>query len=142
MAILKYDVQPLCQHCGKELFGRADKKYCNDTCRNQANSKKRKRIKSSEPQHIYQILRDIQRNRNIIRNMGVWENETRVVNRSALMDQGFNFEYFTNILETKKGRYHYCFEFGWMELENGKILLVMTDRYQVDVIRVKRDWEY
>lgn len=142
MATLRYDVQPICLNCGKDLFGRADKKYCNDTCRNQANSAKRKKLKKEEPRHVYQISRDILRNRNMIAKMRVYEYEPRVVTRSELMDQGFNFEYYTNILETKKGRYHYCYEYGWLEMENGKILLVMTDRYTENVIRIKRDWEY
>lgn len=142
MSTLRFDVQPTCLNCGKDLFGRADKKYCNDTCRNQANGTRRKKLKKEEPRHVYQISRDILRNRNIIFKMSVWENEPKVVNRRELIDQGFNFEYYTNILETKKGRYHYCYEYGWLELEDGKILLVRTDKYDVYNIKIKRDWEY
>lgn len=118
-----------CEYCDKELFGRSDKKYCNDECRNKANSNKRKRESWGDDKHIYEITRDLKRNRTILKSTGAFLDETKIVTRGWLLDKGYNFEYYTNILHTKKGDYHFCYEFGHLTLEDGKILVVMTDRY-------------
>ena len=60
---------------------------------------------------------------------GAFLDETKIVTRGWLLDRGYNFEYYTNVLHTKKGDYHFCYEFGHLVLEDGKILVVMTDRY-------------
>ncbi|TKB96156.1 hypothetical protein [Pedobacter cryotolerans] len=131
MAKLTYIYDRTCQYtgCGKELFGRSDKKYCNDACRNRANSKNRRKESWGEEKHIYEITRDLRRNRSIMKSTGAFLDQTKVVTRGWMLDRGYNFDYYTNILHTKKGDYFFCYEFGHMELENGKILVVMTDRY-------------
>ncbi|RZM26238.1 MAG: hypothetical protein EOO88_17695 [Pedobacter sp.] len=118
-----------CQQCGKELFGRSDKKYCNDDCRNRANSHRRKRETWGDDKHIYEITRDLKRNRNIMKSTGAFLGETKIVTRGWLLDKGYNFDYYTNILHTKKGDYYFCYEYGHLQLEDGKLLVVMTDRY-------------
>ena len=118
-----------CEYCDKELSGRSDKKYCNDDCRNRANSNKRKKEFWGEDKHIYQITRDLRRNRSIMKSTGAFLQETKIVTRGWMLDKGYNFEYYTNIMHTKKGDYHFCYEFGHLILEDGKILVVMTDRY-------------
>jgi hypothetical protein len=137
MSTLRYESEHRCGYCEKELFGRSDKKYCNDSCRNKANSSIRKRMKWDEPKHLYQIERDIRRNRRILAGTKAWEGEPKILTRGALLDQGFNFEFYTNILETKKGRYYYCFEYGYLVLQDGKILVVMTDKYFSQTIHTK-----
>ncbi|WP_379090685.1 hypothetical protein [Pedobacter sp. UC225_65] len=137
MPTVKYETQHRCGHCDKELFGRSDKKYCNDTCRNKANSFRRKRIKWDEPKHVYQISRDLLRNRRIMADTHAWEGDPKFLTRGQMLDKGFNFDFYTNILETKKGRYYYCYEYGYKELENGKIMIVMTEKYFEMTIRVK-----
>lgn len=54
-----------------------------------------------------------------------------------MLDKGFKFDFYTNILETKKGRYYYCYEYGYKELENGKIMIVMTEKYFEFTVKVK-----
>ena len=48
--------------------------------------------------------------------------------RSKLLGKGFDFEYFTNILNTKSGNM-YCFVYdqGYMALENDFFILVKKD---------------
>jgi hypothetical protein len=118
-----------CAYCDKELLGRTDKKYCNDTCRNRANSKKRKKETWGEDKHIYEITRDLHRNRTIMKSSGAFLDEPKKVTKGWMLDKGYNFDYYTNILHTKKGDYYFCYEFGHLILEDGKILIVMTDRY-------------
>lgn len=131
MAKLTYVFDRRCEYtgCGKELFGRSDKKYCNDECRNRANSVKRRSDAWGEDKCIYEITRDLRRNRLVMKSTGAFLNETKIVTRGWMLDKGYNFEYYTNILHTKKGDYYFCFEFGHMQLEEGRVLIVMTDRY-------------
>ena len=52
--------------------------------------------------------------------------ENRIVSRQELIEAGFRFKFFTSIYRTQKNDlYYYCFEQGWIELANGKILLVV-----------------
>jgi hypothetical protein len=45
--------------------------------------------------------------------------------RTKLMSKGFDFEFFTNILQTKTGNtYFYVYDQGYMILENDYYLLV------------------
>ena len=48
--------------------------------------------------------------------------------RSKMLGKGFDFEYFTNILNTKSGN-TYCFVYdqGYMALENDFFILVKKD---------------
>ncbi|RDC55659.1 hypothetical protein DU508_15410 [Pedobacter chinensis] len=64
-----------------------------------------------------------------MKSTGAFLNDTKIVTRGWMLDRGYNFEYYTNILHTKKGDYFFCYEFGHMILEEGKVLIVMTDRY-------------
>jgi len=48
------------------------------------------------------------------------------------MDIGFNFNYFTNIYETKTGnRYHFCYDQGYLELDDGMYALVVRQKYVI-----------
>lgn len=64
-----------------------------------------------------------------MKSTGAFLGETKIVTKGWMLDKGYNFEYYTNILPTKKGDYYFCYEFGHLILENGKVLIVMTDRY-------------
>lgn len=45
--------------------------------------------------------------------------------RDRLLRDGFQFKYFTHLYETKKGNiYHYCYDYGYLELENDWFLVV------------------
>lgn len=50
------------------------------------------------------------------------------ISRKKLLAKGFNFEYFTNIYQTQTGRkYYFCYESGYLPLDNGEILLVRKE---------------
>jgi hypothetical protein len=49
-------------------------------------------------------------------------------NRTKLVSKGFDFEYFTNILQTKTGNtYFFLYDQGYMLLENDYYVLVKKD---------------
>jgi len=47
-----------------------------------------------------------------------------------MLEQGFNFRYYTNTYITKTGKiYHFCYDQGYIELENDYIALVVRQDY-------------
>ena len=51
------------------------------------------------------------------------------VSKQKLSSAGFNFNYFTNLVKTKESKlYYFCYEFGYLPLENEKILLVKSKK--------------
>ena len=52
------------------------------------------------------------------------------VTKVELLDLGFKFSYFTNQYITKSGNvYHFCYEQGYLELQDGKYALVERKAY-------------
>ncbi len=52
------------------------------------------------------------------------------VHRNLLLEKGFNFDYLTNIYETKKGGvYKFCYDQGYLELDDNNIAIVTRKEY-------------
>jgi hypothetical protein len=52
------------------------------------------------------------------------------VHKDALFALGYNFSFFTQVVETSEGKkYHYCFEYGYIETGNDFIELSLNSRY-------------
>ncbi|MEX1001444.1 MAG: hypothetical protein WDZ35_04955 [Crocinitomicaceae bacterium] len=114
----------LCEHCEAELFGRRDKKYCSDYCRSAAHNEEN-RDYSNYMRRVNNILR---KNRKILSKHN--PNGKAKVDGAVLMEEGYNFAYFTNIYETKKGgKYYFCYDQGYIKLEDGKYALVVRQSY-------------
>lgn len=48
--------------------------------------------------------------------------------QEKLLKEGFDFNFFTNVYTTKDQReYRFCYEHGYLILENGFVLLVKRD---------------
>lgn len=117
-----------CLHCGKELFGRRDKKYCNDTCRNTAN---RKRVGADtwyEPLFIAQINTILKRNYKILKHIVTMHEGPTTVGKFSLIEKNFNFRYYTSVLTTSSGTYYFNYDHGWRELPEDKIMIVMNPK--------------
>jgi predicted nucleic acid-binding Zn ribbon protein len=114
----------VCAECGDKILGRADKKFCSDACRN-AYHYQRSRPSSNYVRNVINILK---RNRRIMEKLNPG-GKTRV-HRDKLSEKGYNFNYITNLHITKKGgEYHFCFEQGFIALDDGWLLLVRRDEY-------------
>lgn len=47
-----------------------------------------------------------------------------------LIDAGLNFHYFTNVYRTQNGKvYYFCYDQGYVELENDFYALVVKEDY-------------
>ncbi|MEZ4921771.1 MAG: hypothetical protein R2780_01250 [Crocinitomicaceae bacterium] len=114
----------ICQNCGTELFGRRDKKFCSDYCRSAAHNEENKDY-SNYMRKVNNILR---KNRRILAKHN--PNGKAKVDANVLMEDGYNFAYFTNIYETKKGgKYYFCYDQGYIQLEDGTYALVVRESY-------------
>lgn len=109
----------LCLHCNAPIFGRTDKKYCDDACRSSYNNKR------YEKQNVY--MRDInailRRNRKILEDLNP---KGKIKLRlSQLQEAGYNFNYLTHIYKTSKGaEYYFCYDYGYLLLPPDHVLLV------------------
>ena len=112
-----------CLECGKPVFGRVDKKFCSDSCRNAYNN----RSNSTSTKYIRQVNNILIRNRRILLDLN--PNGKRKMHRDKLLIVGFDFEYFTNTYTTKAGdEYRFCYEQGYLTLEDGFVLLVESKK--------------
>lgn len=110
----------LCQNCSKPLKGRADKKFCDENCRNQYNNT----LNSDTNAEMRQIQNILRKNRRILQDV-LGENDKLKTSLKKLTDKGFLPDYLTHLYNTKSGsQYRYSFEYGIMQLEEGMVLIV------------------
>lgn len=110
-----------CITCGKPLRGRADKRYCDDYCRNTYNNL----LKSPTNTLIRSINNTLGKNRRILQSLLPESKETIKANRDKLLQLGFNFKYLTNTYITKTGKtYVFCYDYGYLPLGNDWFLIV------------------
>jgi predicted nucleic acid-binding Zn ribbon protein len=108
-----------CPECGKPVFGRIDKKFCSDACRNAFNNK----ANAPRTNHMRNVNNILARNRRILKELN--PNGKMKTHKDKLLKKGFDFEYFTNQYLTKNGdTYHFVYEQGYLMLEEGFVLLV------------------
>jgi len=111
-----------CLDCGEPLIGRADKKFCNDQCRNNYNN----RLNSDLSIAVRKINNILRKNRRILSELNPSGKVT--VHKDKLTNRGFNFEYFTHIYTTQKGHmYRFVYEYGYLPLENDLYMLVLRE---------------
>lgn len=108
-----------CPECGEPIIGRIDKKFCSDQCRT-AFFNKQNKDSSNYMRNVNRILR---KNRQILAELNP-EGKTKV-KRRTLEKAGFDFEFMTSLYKTEKGTvYYFCYEEGYLELENDFFILV------------------
>lgn len=109
-----------CLNCSKLIKGRADKKFCDEACRNQYNNN----LNSDTSAEMRQIQNTLRKNRRILHTI-LGENDKLKTSLKKLTDKGFKPDYLTFLYQTKTGsQYRYCFEYGIMLLEEGMVLIV------------------
>lgn len=112
--------QRACLECGERLIGRADKKFCSDACRIAWNN----RLNRNDTRYMTHVNNILRRNRRILQSLNP-TGKTRI-SRDRMLEKGFDFTYFTSLYKTREGAiYHYCYEQGYLELDNNQFLLVV-----------------
>ncbi len=111
-----------CPECGEKIIGREDKKFCSDACRNAWNNK----INKDSNNYMRNINNRLRKNYRILAELNV-EGKTKTT-RGKMASMGFDFGYFTSLLNTKTGNtYFFVYEQGYMPLENDYFILVRKD---------------
>lgn len=109
-----------CVSCGKALHGRADKKFCNDYCRNAFNNG----LKSVSSNAVRNINNTLLKNRRILE-ATLGRGEMQKVPKEKLLQQGFQFRFQTHTYTNKKGNvYTFCYEYGYLPLDGNWLLVV------------------
>ncbi len=113
--------QRLCLDCGSKIKGRADKKFCNDQCRNNYNNYQNSDANSS----VRNINNMLRKNRRILEELVAGKEGKTTVPWKKLTDRGYNFTYHTHTYTTKAGAvYFFCYEYGYLPLEANYYMLV------------------
>jgi hypothetical protein len=113
-----------CLDCGEPIKGRADKKFCSDQCRNSYNN----RLNSDATNYVRNVNNILRKNRRILSELN--PSGKISLHRDKLARAGFNFNYFTSTAPSKEGKfYRYCYEEGYLPIENDYILLVRKKEY-------------
>jgi predicted nucleic acid-binding Zn ribbon protein len=111
-----------CPECGDPVYGRIDKKFCSDQCRNAFNNKQM----GYSNDYIRKVNGILRKNRKILEELN--PNGKSKIHIQQLKKKGFDFEFHTNIYTTKSGHiYHFCYEHGYLHLENDFLALVKRE---------------
>ena len=109
----------VCPECGKPVFGRVDKKFCSDACRNAFNNK----ANSAATNYVRNVNNILAKNRRVLKELN--PNGKYKTHKDKLLKKGFDFDFHTNTYTTKAGdTYYFCYEQGYLMLEEGFVLLV------------------
>lgn len=111
-----------CLECGDKIVGREDKKFCSDGCRNAYNNK----INKDSTNFMRNVNNKLRKNYRILSEIN--SDGKSKTTRGKLLSKGFDFEFFTNILQTKTGNtYYFLYDQGYLPLDNDYYMLVKKD---------------
>lgn len=114
-----------CLNCNEIIIGRSDKKFCGDHCRSNYNYNK---TGTDHMNLVRSVNRALSRNRRILKYLNK-SGRTKVLKQS-LTDIGFNFSYYTSILENdQRGRCYFCYDIGYLVLDERELLLLSKDQF-------------
>jgi hypothetical protein len=112
----------VCLECGEKLVGRSDKKFCSDYCRNAFNNTINKDTKNL----IRNINNRLRKNWRILETLNP-DQKTKTT-RAKLIQNGFDFNFFTSTYTTKVGTtYYFVYDQGYLPLEDEYYALVKRE---------------
>lgn len=118
-----------CLACDKPVKGRTDKKFCDDYCRNSFNNG----LKAAKNNLVRNINNALGKNRRVLESFFKREEEIAKTHKDKLLEKGFQFKYMTHTYTNKKGNvYFFCYDLGYMPLENNWYLLVKRKERKAD----------
>jgi hypothetical protein len=111
-----------CLNDGKEIIGREGKMFCSDKCRNTYNNLQNKDATNL----VRNINNRLRKNHRILSELNVGENPK--VELKVLKKKGFDFEFFTSVLDAKTGnKYYFVYDQGFCEINEDVFLLVKSN---------------
>jgi predicted nucleic acid-binding Zn ribbon protein len=120
--IKEITMSKVCLECGEKIVGREDKKFCSDGCRNAYNNK----INKDSTNYMRNINNKLRKNYRILSNLNA-EGKSKTT-KTKLLSKGFDFDFFTNILNTGTGNtYYFVYDQGYRFLDNDFYMLVKKE---------------
>jgi len=111
-----------CLECSEKIVGREDKKFCSDGCRNAYNNK----INKDSTNFMRNVNNKLRKNYRILSELNS-EGKSKAT-RDKMINKGFDFDFFTNILQTKTGNtYYFLYDQGYRSLDNDYFMLVKKE---------------
>lgn len=111
-----------CLECSEKIVGREDKKFCSDSCRNAYNNK----INKDSTNFMRNVNNKLRKNYRILTELNT-EGKSKAT-RDKMLNKGFDFDFFTNILQTKTGNtYYFLYDQGYRSLDNDYFMLVKKE---------------
>lgn len=112
-----------CLCCSHVIKGRSDKKFCDDNCRNAYNNQLK--AKTNYSSYIRNINNALYKNRKILEDLLPIQEEMAKTTKDKLLQKGFLFKYHTHSYTNKKGNvYYFCYDYGYLSLDNDWYLIV------------------
>lgn len=115
-----------CLACERPIKGRTDKKFCDDSCRNNYNN----RLNSDASPLVRNINNILRKNRRILEELlSGMEKKVLIIDKIKLVEKGYQFEYCTEHYTTKENeQYYYCYDYGYRPLDEEKLMAVKDTR--------------
>lgn len=110
-----------CLACHAELFGRSDKKYCDQYCKS---NYQYQQIKADNSSIHFRVTKQLKKNRTILKEFNKAGKAT--VRVQDLVNLGFNPRIFTHYWKTKRNTYLFVYDYGFM-----KIMDNYKDKYSI-----------
>lgn len=111
-----------CLECSEKIVGREDKKFCSDSCRNAYNNK----INKDTNNFMRNVNNKLRKNYRILSELNS-EGKSKAT-KDKMLNKGFDFDFFTNILQTKTGNtYYFLYDQGYCSLDNDYFMLVKKE---------------
>lgn len=111
-----------CLECSEKIVGREDKKFCSDSCRNAYNNK----INKDTTNFMRNVNNKLRKNYRILSELNT-DGKSKAT-RDKMINKGFDFDFFTNILHTKTGNtYYFLYDQGYRSLDNDYFMIVKKE---------------
>ncbi len=115
-----------CLECASAIAGREDKKFCCEGCRNSHNNK----VNKDANNFMRNINNRLRRNYRILSEIN--SGKKVKTTKDALLEKGFDFNFFTNVIRTQKGKtYYFLYDQGYIQI-NGKRLKLVRKSITLD----------
>ena len=127
----------VCLVCRRPLKGRADKKFCDDHCRNAFNNQ----LKTGKNLYVRYINKVLKRNRRVLEALCPPNKKQFKVSKERLMRLGFSLEFFTHSETDENGEIsRYCYEFGYVPVEDDQFLVTKRREELRTPASARDDW--
>lgn len=111
-----------CMLCKVPIYGRIDKRFCSDNCRNRYHNG----LKRSESMYFRRINYKLRKNRKILHDS--FQSGNMIISYSQLSNKGFDYNYITNYQISDKGHTSYfCYDLGYIQYSDLEFRLLKRE---------------